>query len=117
MLKIVDLNVYYGSIHAIKGVSFEVKQGDIVTLIGSNGAGKSTILKSISNLIPTSSGDILFLGESTLKYEAHKLVEKGISHVPEGRRIFPLLSFHSQPVFVLPPSRIIDDCKLESHMV
>jgi len=92
MLKIVDLNVYYGSIHAIKGVSFEVKQGDIVTLIGSNGAGKSTILKSISNLIPTSSGDILFLGESTLKYEAHKLVEKGISHVPEGRRIFPLLS-------------------------
>ena len=92
ILKVNDLNVYYGSIHAIKGVSFEVKQGDIVTLIGSNGAGKSTILKTISNLIPASSGDILFLDQSTLKYEAHKLVEKGISHVPEGRRIFPMLS-------------------------
>jgi len=94
MLKVDNLHVYYGAIHAIKGVSFEVKQGTIVSLIGSNGAGKSTILKTISNLLDVSEGSIYFLGESTLKLEAHKIVEKGISHVPEGRRVFPELSVY-----------------------
>jgi len=88
MLKVENLHVYYGIIHAIKGVSFEVKKGTIVSLIGSNGAGKSTILKTISNLLDIAEGDILFLGESTKKLEAHKIVEMGISHVPEGRRVF-----------------------------
>ncbi len=92
MLTVKDLHVYYGAIHAIKGVSFNVKQGTIVTLIGSNGAGKSTILKTISNLISAQQGDILFLESPTLKLEAHKLVELGISHVPEGRRVFPELT-------------------------
>lgn len=92
MLKVTNLHVYYGEIHAIKGISFQVKEGEIVSLIGSNGAGKSTILKTISNLLEVSKGDVLFLGQSTLRVEAHKLVEKGISHVPEGRRVFPHLT-------------------------
>lgn len=94
MLKVENLHVYYGAIHAIKGVTFEVKQGTIVSLIGSNGAGKSTILKTISNLLDVAEGSITFLGESTAKLEAHKIVEKGISHVPEGRRVFPELSVY-----------------------
>ncbi|MDD3478128.1 MAG: ABC transporter ATP-binding protein [Candidatus Izemoplasmatales bacterium] len=92
MLKVQNLHVYYGAIHAIKGVSFEVKQGTIVSLIGSNGAGKSTILKTISHLIDASEGDILYLGKSILKTNAHTIVDRGISHVPEGRRVFPELT-------------------------
>jgi len=92
MLKVTNLNVYYGAIHAIKGITFNVKQGEIVSLIGSNGAGKSTILKTISNLLSVETGDIVFLGESTLKLEAHIIVKKGISHVPEGRRVFSELT-------------------------
>ncbi|MGD9909807.1 MAG: ABC transporter ATP-binding protein [Candidatus Izemoplasmatales bacterium] len=94
MLKVENLHVYYGAIHAIKGVTFDVKQGTIVSLIGSNGAGKSTILKTISNLLDVTEGSITFLGESTVKLEAHKIVEKGISHVPEGRRVFPELTVY-----------------------
>ncbi len=94
MLKVENLHVHYGAIHAIKGISFEVKKGTIVSLIGSNGAGKSTILKTISNLLDVTEGNIIFLGESTLKVEAHKIVEKGISHVPEGRRVFPGLTVY-----------------------
>lgn len=92
MLEVHNLNVFYGSIHAIKGVSFQVEQGKIVSLIGANGAGKSTILKAISNLIPLSSGSIVFLGKSTFRKEPNKIVEMGISHVPEGRRVFPQLT-------------------------
>jgi branched-chain amino acid transport system ATP-binding protein len=92
MLSVKDLNVFYGSIHAIKGVSFTVSQGTVVTLIGSNGAGKSTILRTLSNLIPAQSGEILFLGEPTLGLEAHEIVSRGMSHVPEGRRVFPELT-------------------------
>lgn len=88
MLKINNLNVHYGSIHAIKGVSFEVKQGEIVTLIGANGAGKTTILKTISRLLKESSGNIEFLGRSVENDPPHELVSEGVSHVPEGRRIF-----------------------------
>ncbi len=94
MLKVENLHVHYGAIHAIKGVSFEVKKGEIVTLIGSNGAGKSTILKTISALLKKTEGDILFLGNSLEGIEPHKIVEMGISHVPEGRRIFPGLTVY-----------------------
>jgi branched-chain amino acid transport system ATP-binding protein len=88
-LEIKDLRVHYGKIEAIKGVSFEVNQGEIVTLIGANGAGKTTILKTISGLRPVSSGSITFDGEDINKIPAHKRVDLGISQVPEGRGIFP----------------------------
>ncbi len=94
MLKVENLHVHYGAIHAIKGVSFEVKKGEIVTLIGSNGAGKSTILKTISALLKKTEGDILFLGKSLEGIEPHKIVKMGISHVPEGRRIFSGLTVY-----------------------
>ena len=88
MLKVNDINVYYGSIHAIKGVSFEVNQGEVVTLIGANGAGKSTILKTISGLLHSKTGSIEFLGQNLGGVAPHKIVGRGLAHVPEGRRIF-----------------------------
>ena len=88
ILKVEDINVYYGSIHAIKGVSFEVNQGEIVTLIGANGAGKSTTLNTISGLLHSKTGNITFLGESLVKTPCHKVVSKGLALVPEGRRVF-----------------------------
>lgn len=88
MLKVSDINVYYGAIHAIKGVSFEVNEGEIVTLIGANGAGKSTILNTVSGLLRSKTGSIEFLGSTISGVAAHKIVERGIAHVPEGRRIF-----------------------------
>jgi branched-chain amino acid transport system ATP-binding protein len=88
-LEIRDLRVHYGKIEAIKGVSVVVNQGEIVTLIGANGAGKTTILKTISGLRPVSSGSITFDGEDINKIPAHKRVDLGISQVPEGRGIFP----------------------------
>jgi len=88
-LEIKDLRVHYGKIEAIKGVSVRVDQGEIVTLIGANGAGKTTILKTISGLRPVSSGTITFDGEDINKIPAHKRVDLGISQVPEGRGIFP----------------------------
>lgn len=92
MLKIENLHVHYGMIHAIKGVSFHVEEGEIVTLIGSNGAGKSTILKTISAILNPTEGDIQFCNNSIVTVSAHKIVEDGLSHVPEGRRVFPLLT-------------------------
>ena len=88
MLKIEDMHVYYGAIHAVKGVSFEVNDGEIVALIGANGAGKSTILKTVSGLMHPRGGSITFDGMDISKMDAHKLVHKGLAHVPEGRRIF-----------------------------
>lgn len=88
ILKVDNINVYYGAIHAIKGVSLEVNEGEIVTLIGSNGAGKSTTLKAISNLLHTKTGSIEFNGEKLAHIPPHKIVEMGLAHVPEGRRIF-----------------------------
>ena len=88
MLKVNDINVYYGAIHAIKGVSFEVKDGEIVTLIGANGAGKSTILKTISGLLHTKTGSVEFLDKSLAGVAPHKIVARGLAHVPEGRRVF-----------------------------
>jgi len=88
-LEIKDLHVHYGKIEAIKGVSVVVNEGEIVTLIGANGAGKTTMLKTISGLRPVSSGSILFNGEDISKIAAHKRVDLGLSHAPEGRGIFP----------------------------
>ena len=88
MLKIDDIHVYYGAIHAIKGISFEVHEGEIVALIGANGAGKSTILKTVSGLMHPRSGSITFMGENIAHMEAYKLLRHGLAHVPEGRRIF-----------------------------
>ena len=88
MLKAENLNVYYGPIHAVKGVSFEVNEGEIVTLIGANGAGKSTTLKTISGLMRSRGGSIEFMDKSIASTAPHKIVELGIAHVPEGRRVF-----------------------------
>jgi len=88
MLKIDDIHVYYGAIHAIKGVSFEVNEGEIVALIGANGAGKSTILKTVSGLMHPRSGHITFMDEDITHMDAYKLLRHGLAHVPEGRRIF-----------------------------
>ena len=88
VLKVENINVYYGSIHAIKGISFEVYEGEIVTLIGANGAGKSTTLNTISGLLHPTTGSVSFLGESLAKVAPHKIVEHGLAQVPEGRRVF-----------------------------
>ena len=88
MLKVEDIHVYYGAIHAIKGVSFEVGEGEIVALIGANGAGKSTILKTVSGLMHPRSGNISFCGDDIAHMDAYKLLRHGLAHVPEGRRIF-----------------------------
>ena len=88
MLKVNDINVYYGAIHAIKGVSFEVNDGEVVTLIGANGAGKSTTLNTVCGLLRSRTGSIEFLGQNLGAIPAHKIVEKGLAHVPEGRRVF-----------------------------
>ena len=88
ILSVEDINVYYGAIHAIKGISFEVNEGEIVTLIGANGAGKSTTLNTVSGLLRSKTGSIHFLGEDIGKVPAHKLVDRGLSQVPEGRRVF-----------------------------
>jgi len=88
LLTVNDINVYYGAIHAIKGVSLEVNEGEIVTLIGANGAGKSTTIKTISGLMRPKTGSIEFEGQDITKVPAHQIVKLGISQVPEGRRIF-----------------------------
>jgi len=88
LLKVEDINVYYGAIHAIKGVSFHVDEGEIVTLIGANGAGKSTTLQTVSGLLHSKTGSITFAGQSIGSVPAHRLVERGLAQVPEGRRIF-----------------------------
>ena len=88
ILKVRDINVYYGAIHAIKGVSFEVNPGEVVTLIGANGAGKSTTLQTVSGLLHSRTGSIEFLGENLMGVPAHKVVAKGLAQVPEGRRVF-----------------------------
>ena len=88
ILKVSDITVYYGAIHAINGVSFEVNPGEVVTLIGANGAGKSTTLQTVSGLLHSRTGSIEFLGENLMGVPAHKVVAKGLAQVPEGRRVF-----------------------------
>ena len=92
ILNVNDLNVYYGGIHAIKNISFNIKKGEIVSLIGANGAGKTSTLHAISGLVPIKSGEISLNGENVTNIEAHKLVSLGMAHVPEGRRIFTELT-------------------------
>jgi branched-chain amino acid transport system ATP-binding protein len=92
MLKVDDINVYYGNIQALKGVSLEVKEGEIVTLIGANGAGKSTLLKTLSGLLKPKSGTIHYLDGSISGKAPQSIVKSGISHVPEGRRVFANMS-------------------------
>ena len=92
MLKVDNINVYYGNIHAIKNVSFEVNDGEIVALIGANGAGKSTTLKTVSGLLHSRTGSITFMDEEIDKIDAYKLVSKGLAQVPEGRRVFLQMS-------------------------
>lgn len=88
MLKVEDLHVYYGSIHAIKGISFEVNEGEVVTLIGANGAGKSTTLNTVSGLLKPRSGSVTFEDKSIVGVPAHKIVSHGMALCPEGRRVF-----------------------------
>ncbi len=92
MLQVENLNVYYGAIHALQGISFNVNEGEIVTLIGANGAGKSTTLRTLSGLLRSRTGSITFKGADIATMPAEKIVEAGISHVPEGRKIFAPLS-------------------------
>ena len=92
LLDVKDLHVSYGAIKAVQGVSFELKEGEIVALIGSNGAGKSTILRTISGLEKAKSGSIQFMGTELTRMKPHKIAALGIAHVPEGRRIFPRLT-------------------------
>ncbi|MBU9725137.1 ABC transporter ATP-binding protein [Diplocloster modestus] len=92
MLKVTDLKVYYGVIQAIKGISFEVNQGEVIALIGANGAGKTTILHTVTGLIPPKTGKIEFEGKDITKLQGHKIVSLGMAHVPEGRRVFASLT-------------------------
>ncbi|HBR28664.1 MAG TPA: ABC transporter ATP-binding protein, partial [Firmicutes bacterium] len=92
MLKVENLEVYYGNIHALHEVSFEVKEGEIVTLIGANGAGKTSVLHAVSGLIPIRSGSVSFLGQDLTLLAPDKIVQLGLGQVPEGRRIFANLT-------------------------
>ena len=94
MLEVKDLEVYYGVIQAIKGVSFQVNQGEVIALIGANGAGKTTILHTITGLLAPKKGSVMFEGKEVTKVPAHKIVSMGMAHVPEGRRVFAELSVY-----------------------
>lgn len=94
MLEVNNIEVYYGVIQALKGVSFEVNQGEVIALIGANGAGKTTTLHTLTGLIQPKTGSIMFNGKDITKVPAHKIVEMGIAHVPEGRRVFSQLSVY-----------------------
>ena len=92
MLKVNNLHTYYGNIHALKGISFEVKAGEIVTLIGSNGAGKTTAVKTIAGLLPSAEGTVVFDNQDITELAPDKIVRSGISLVPEGRQVFPYMT-------------------------
>ena len=94
MLEVKDLNVYYGMIHAIKNASFEVEEGEVIALIGANGAGKTTILHTVTGLLHAKSGSVQFEGRELTRTPSHKIVSLGMSHVPEGRRVFSNLSVY-----------------------
>ena len=111
MLQVNDLQVSYGVINAIKGVSFSVKKGEIIALIGSNGAGKTTILHTVTGLIPAKAGSIVFEGCELTKTPAHKIVSMGMAHVPEGRRVFQQLSVYENlklGAFTLSDKKVIE---------
>ena len=94
MLEVKDLHVYYGVIQALKGISFEVNQGEVIALIGANGAGKTTTLQTLTGLLSAKEGSVVFEGKDITRVPAHKIVEMGIAHVPEGRRVFSDLSVY-----------------------
>src|SRR4026208_1327506 len=89
MLNVDAIHVYYGAIHALKGVSFNVAQGELVTLLGGNGAGKTTTLKTLSGLLRPRAGVVKLEGETLSAVEPHEIVRRGVAHVPEGRKVFP----------------------------
>ena len=112
MLKVENINVHYGVINAIKNVSFEVNEGEIVALIGANGAGKTSIMHTISGLVKTTTGTISFLNEDITKMSAHKIVSRGLAQVPEGRRIFSQLTVEENlemGAYLRTDSRVNDD--------
>ncbi len=94
MLEVRDLQVYYGMIHAIKGISFDVNQGEVIALIGANGAGKTTTLQTLTGILSPKKGSVMFEGTDITKIPAHKIVSMGMAHVPEGRRVFAELSVY-----------------------
>ncbi len=111
ILKVDNINVYYGAIHAVKDISFHVDEGEIVTLIGANGAGKTTTLQTISGLLHSRTGSILFNNENLAGIPAHKLVSKGLAQVPEGRRVFLQMSVEENlemGAYVRPNSEVDD---------
>ena len=111
MLKVENLNVYYGTIHALKGISFDVNEGEIVTLIGANGAGKSTTLNTICGLLHSRTGSITFEGRSIMHRSAHMIVSDGIAHCPEGRHVFAKMTVEDNLEmggFTKPRSEIAD---------
>ena len=115
MLKVQDINVYYGAIHAIKGVSFDVEEGEVVTLIGANGAGKSTILNTVSGLLHAKTGSIEFLGKSLAGVPAHRIVGQGLALVPEGRRIFLQMTVEENlemGAYTQPPAGVPQDLEM-----
>ena len=115
LLKVDNINVYYGAIHAIKGISLDVDEGEIVTLIGANGAGKSTTLKTISGIMRPKTGSIEFQGQDITKVPAHKIVKMGLSQVPEGRRIFMQMTVRENlemGAFTAPASSIEDSIEM-----
>lgn len=92
MLEVNNINVFYGSIHAVKDISFQVEKGEIISLIGANGAGKTTILQTVSGLLKSTTGSIVFNGQNLMQIPAHKIVNRGLAQVPEGRRVFLQMS-------------------------
>ena len=114
MLKVDNIQVYYGMINAIKGVSFEVNEGEVIALIGANGAGKTTILHTITGLVAPKSGHVYFEGKDLTKTAAHKIVYLGMAHVPEGRRIFQQLTVYEN--LKLGAFSITDKNKIEENL-
>ncbi|MGN1084376.1 MAG: ABC transporter ATP-binding protein, partial [Lachnospiraceae bacterium] len=92
MLEVNNINVFYGSIHAVKDISFKVEKGEIISLIGANGAGKTTILQTVSGLLKSTTGSIVFNDQNLMQIPAHKIVSRGLAQVPEGRRVFLQMS-------------------------
>lgn len=115
MLEVTNLNVYYGLIHALRDVSFSVNEGEVVALIGANGAGKTTTLHTVTGLLPSKSGTVVFEGQDITKKPGHAIVRLGMSHVPEGRRMFAGLTVYENlkmGAFTRPKSEIEDSLKM-----
>ena len=112
LLKVEGINVYYGAIHAIKDISFQVNQGEIVTLIGANGAGKTTTLQTVSGLLRSKTGSILFDGQDINTVSTDKLVGRGLAQVPEGRRVFLQMSVEENGAYTQPPAGVPRDLEM-----